>query len=101
MVILDSDHTKPHVLKELEYLAPLVTPGQYLIVEDTNLNGDDSARCSRRGQAELLEQIRQLLRTRRYSIHAASSVTRQGQPSRAQAARLSIRQPPLASRRLA
>jgi cephalosporin hydroxylase len=38
MVILDSDHTTPHVCKELEYLAPLVTPGQYLVVEDTILN---------------------------------------------------------------
>lgn len=39
MVILDSDHTKEHVSKELELYAPLVTPNQYLIVEDTNIHG--------------------------------------------------------------
>jgi cephalosporin hydroxylase len=39
MVILDSDHSEQHVRAELELLAPLVTTGQYLIVEDTNLNG--------------------------------------------------------------
>lgn len=39
MVILDSDHTEAHVTKELALYAPLVTPGQYLIVEDTWLDG--------------------------------------------------------------
>ena len=35
MVILDSNHTHDHVLRELELYAPMVTKGQFLIVADT------------------------------------------------------------------
>ena len=34
MVILDSDHGRVHVKWELHYYAPLVTPGNYLVIED-------------------------------------------------------------------
>jgi cephalosporin hydroxylase len=39
MVILDSDHSADHVAAELALWCGMVTPGSYLIVEDTNING--------------------------------------------------------------
>jgi cephalosporin hydroxylase len=37
--ILDSDHSMEHVLAEMKLLRPLLSAGNYLIVEDSNVNG--------------------------------------------------------------
>src|SRR5882724_2480099 len=37
--ILDSDHSKAHVMSELMALRPILSPGDYVIVEDSNING--------------------------------------------------------------
>lgn len=38
-LILDSDHAKAHVLSELKGLRDITVSGDYVIVEDTNING--------------------------------------------------------------
>jgi cephalosporin hydroxylase len=39
LVILDSNHARDHVLKEMESYAPMIPVGSYLIVQDSIVNG--------------------------------------------------------------
>ena len=56
MVVLDSAHDKPHVLRELDVWAQFVTPGCYLVVEDTNLNGHPVPGWDDGGPMEALDE---------------------------------------------
>jgi cephalosporin hydroxylase len=48
MVVLDSDHSRAHVLDELRNYAPLVTAGCYLVVADTRLGYLDAAQTPKK-----------------------------------------------------
>lgn len=52
LVILDSDHSRAHVLREMEIYSQLVPVGGYLIVEDTIVTGDPIAKESQPGARE-------------------------------------------------
>ncbi len=62
MVILDSDHSKEHVLREIELYKEYVCAGCYLVVQDTHLTGhpidvDFSPGPGKEGPMEAVEEF--------------------------------------------
>ncbi len=63
LVTLDSSHTKRHVLRELELYSPLVSPGSYIIVQDTHLGGHPNSHISVPGEGPR-EAVEEFLKNR-------------------------------------
>lgn len=61
MVILDSNHSYAHVLTELKRYAPLITSGQYLVVEDC-IQGDGEIGRPSRAVDDFLSQTTRFTR---------------------------------------
>jgi cephalosporin hydroxylase len=57
MVTLDSDHHMKHVLNELRLYSRFVSPGGYLIVQDTAHNGHPLRTWDGKGPMEALEEF--------------------------------------------
>ena len=57
MVSLDSSHAKNHVLKELYAYSELVSPGNYLVIEDTNLGHLVQPQLGAKGPMEAMEEF--------------------------------------------
>jgi cephalosporin hydroxylase len=59
-VILDSDHSKAHVLAEMKMLRPVLVSGDYMVVEDSNVNGHPVYPSHGPGPFEAVEEYFQL-----------------------------------------
>lgn len=57
LVILDSDHSYEHVIKELRIYGKLVTLGSYMVVEDSNINGHPAHPDFGPGPMEAIERF--------------------------------------------
>ena len=68
LVVLDSDHSREHVLEELRIYSRFVTLNSYVIVEDTNLNGHPIKPAFGPGPMEAVVEF--LQQTDRFAIDA-------------------------------
>ena len=68
VVILDSDHSKENVYKEMKMYGELVNIGSYMIVEDTNINGHPSYLDHGPGPWEAVHEYQNQKNTARFKI---------------------------------
>ncbi len=59
LVTLDSDHSKKHVLKELELYSQFVSLNSYIIVQDTSLDGWDFRKGFKEGPMSAVKEFLQ------------------------------------------